>query len=483
PEIQRRQVLEMIRRDRNHPCIIMWSMGNETDNAADGRWARAEDPTRIIHYRKVKGPTPACDHSHLNLDMENLLRCTVRGWWEPAAMDPDCAPLPQDNPSGQITGTEAWQHAGARMRDVNIRARIDDDTVAWIYADHGAGRIYRNCPLKHINPKGWVDPYRQPKQIYWLWQANHSRRLMVHARDYFWRPAQLGSVRDIVVDSNGESVALYVDEELIGERRPSRDNLFSVVFEQVLVRCGVLRAVARRGADTAVHEVPMSGPATALRLRADPQVITADRAGIALITVDVVDGQGVPVIGARPTITWRVDGPGRLLAPEVFESEIDRREELNGTFYTVIPVFMPVRSRGTPGAIRITAASPGLCAAEVLVESRPPAPAPDDGIVEPQLAESAEISAKQPQDVRRRDEAATMFFADIDTGSTDRDTIRRRLWQKFEAVAALRRDDQSADALVEHLTDLALANQGVLIADDANFHLCRLLREQVSKKA
>ena len=48
------RVTRMVVRDRNHPSVVMWSMGNESgwgpNHAAAAAWTKEFDPTRIIHY-------------------------------------------------------------------------------------------------------------------------------------------------------------------------------------------------------------------------------------------------------------------------------------------------------------------------------------------------------------------------------------------------------------------------------------------------
>ncbi len=470
---QRQQVLEMIRRDRNHPCIIMWSMGNETDNGADGRWARAEDPTRLIHYRKVQGPNPEADHTHEQLDMENLLRCTIRGWWETAAMDADTAPLPEDAANGQITGSEAWQHAAACLPDGSIRGRIDEDTVIWIYADHGADREYRNCPLKHVNPKGWVDAYRQPKAIYGLWQANRTERLMVRARAYWWRRPHIGTERDIVVDSNGDSVELWVGDRSYGHQQPTPENFHSVVYRAVRVEDQVLRVVARRGAEEVEERIPMAGPPTALRLRSSHTELEASLDSVALLTVDVVDAAGQTVVGARPTLQWSAAGPGQLLGPAHWESDINRREEHDGTMYIITPVTMPVRATTTPGNLRIIVAADRLQTAEVDIAVRVCVADPADGITEESLmAGDGQRLADQAAAARNggvdRISQPPMVYADLVLpAGKDPEVVRARVRSLLLDTAGT----AAVDALLDTLVGLALSVKGNLIADDINFHL------------
>ena len=307
PEVQEANVREMIRRDRNHPSILFWSLGNETDHPARGIWAREEDSTRILHLRHGPPGDPEIQTTHEDLEMENQLRVTIRGWYDRDDRDL----TPED---GQAAGTEEWQHARMMIHE-NGRARIDEDFVHWIYADHGADREYRDSPLKHVNAKGWLDAYRIPKYAFWLWKANWSPEPTLFVHPHVWRERYLGQRKDVIVDANTDYVELKVNGRSLGRRVPDRAHFFTVTFPDVPVERGTLLVEGTRGGVMIRDSVVMAGAPARLVLTADRAEIPADRAGIAVVTADVVDKRGVHVYGADPTLTWSVEGPGRRWGP------------------------------------------------------------------------------------------------------------------------------------------------------------------------
>ena len=406
--VQERNVREMVRRDRNHPSVLFWSMGNETDDAADSRWAVEEDTTRIVHLRKGEDGGDYVTHTHEDLDLENLLRVTVRGW----ATQDDVPPGVDGRPeNGQHASTETWQHGAAQIPDASVRGSIDRDVVLWLYADHGADREYRNAPVLHVNPKGWVDAYRQPKYVYWLWRATFADTPTVFVHPHVWRRALLGTHQDVTVDANCEAVELRVGGRAVGRRALADAPHAAVVFPDVEVVDASLEAVclgraAAKGERTAPpeadgaapsggtvwtgwgpetgadgpggprHVVPMAGRPARLVLRASHEAVPADRSGLAVVLAEVVDAEGNLVQDALPPLTWSVEGPGRLVGPDAFEADRGKVEERAGTMYTALPVGNVVRSTATPGTVVVRVSSPGLAPAEVAVEAVPPEPAP-----------------------------------------------------------------------------------------------------------
>ncbi|MGN6641478.1 MAG: glycoside hydrolase family 2 protein, partial [Verrucomicrobiota bacterium] len=355
-DVQRQQVIEMVRRDRNHPSIVMWSMGNETSDPADSAWAHAEDDTRLIHLRRsnsIEGGKFVTS-THQQIDMENLLRCTVRGW-----TDRDVMNLQPVN--GQQAGTEEWQHTQAMVEGGSQRGRIDmANGNMWIYADHGADREYLNSPLKHINPKGWVDLYRIPKYMYFLWQANYLETPMVFIQPHLWQSRYVGQKKDIIVDSNCDSVELFVNGRSIGTQQPNAKNFWNVTFTNVPIERGELKAVAKKGGATVTSRVVMAGAPARLTLAASQSAITASRDSVAVLTVDVVDENGVPVPEFSRDLHWEVSGPAKLISPERYQSDIKRKEEMYGEFYIVTPVSAVLRATGQPGTITVTVKADGV---------------------------------------------------------------------------------------------------------------------------
>lgn len=295
-------------------------------------------------------------------------------------------------------GTEYWQHKLSR----NPKKPISEHNgTVWLYADHGADREYVGAPLKHINPKGWVDSWRTPKYVYYLWQANFSRTPMVHIQPHFWRSQYVGQKKLITVDSNCAKVELYVNGRKVGEKKPDVSNDFCVEFPDVAVEQGVIEAVATHRNDTVVKDrVVMSGEPAALTIKmsADKMMSTADN--IVEFKVDIVDKDGVHVYGANNTLKFHVEGPATLVGPDVYISDRNKHEEYEGTMYIDAPVINLIRAVGKTGTVTVTASATGLKPASATVEVVDYVdPSPLPGITEPRL--SREGRSRRPSTPHR----------------------------------------------------------------------------------
>jgi hypothetical protein len=388
-EIQEQQVREMIRRDRNRPSIFAWCMGDESNKAADSKWAHEEDPTRYIHARDCAPPATG-DFISLpakNLRLGRLMSCTIRGWYNRDVKDLEPA-------NHQSTSHEERQHAAALGRKsladdaVGQGGGIDQrNLIVWLYEDHGCARTYQNEPVLNINPKGWVDAYRFPKYAYYLWQANHIAGPMVFIHPHFWRAQYLGQKKDFIVDSNCEKVELKINGKSFGILQPSAENLHVVTFKDVPVQTGTLSAVGTKDGKTVETQVVLAGEPARIVLTASHEKFEAALDSVAIIKADILDAGGAHVYGATNTVHWTVEGPATLVGAPVYETDIAKNMELDGTMYIDMPVANVIRSTGKPGVVKVHLQAAGLAMGEVAIVMENPAQSARVSILQPPVPE------------------------------------------------------------------------------------------------
>lgn len=357
-EVQEQNVRAMIRRDRNNPSIFFWSVGNETSDAANSKWVVEEDQTRIIHARKAENAGDYVAHTHINLDMENLLRVTHRGWNTPEDAPPAIDPTPEN---GQEAGCDLWQYKQAKIPNASIRGDLNSNCVAWIYQDHGADRKYKNSILLNTNAKGWVDMYRIPKSVYHLTRANYLKEPVLHIQPFYWKKKFIGQQKAVYVDSNCDEVELLVNGQSKGIEKIQRNKYNSVVFENITVTNGSLTAIGYRNGERIISQTyKMPGKPYRIVLKASADTIKGYHEGIAIITAYIVDKEGNIVPDANPDIVWEVNGEAKLVGPIQYKTDLTNSESMTGTGYETAPVSNVIRASNQPGKIKVKVCSPGL---------------------------------------------------------------------------------------------------------------------------
>jgi len=474
-EVQEQQMKEMIRRDRNHPSIFLWSMGNETSRAVDSKFAVAEDTTRILTARRVSNGSAGkfVKHTDDNLTIENLPRSTIRGWYNTDVKGLE----PTD---GQQSGTEVHQQNMLKASSLFGTGNLS----SWLYEDHGADREYLNSPLLHVNPQGYVDVYRVPKYAYYFWQANYAKNPMVFIQPHFWRTQYLGQKRDIVVSSNCDKVELKVNGVSKGVQNPDAANFKTVTFKDIIVEKGTLQAVASKGGTNVTAQVILAGDPAKIILTSSQTKIIADRGSVVIITADIVDSKGNHVYGANNSVKWSISGPATLVGPAAYESDIDKHHEMEGVWYMDMPVSNVIRSTGKPGKIRVTVSAGGLASgsfdidAEAIIADNAVLTEPvlnDDGRKQvTRLILTANRLEEIPKEIKFSSEEIKLPASSKQAyAKLMRETIKKN----NPAVDTLTVEFK---ALTEILSTHLLNNNGVMIAADYNFSVdhynnCRLI--------
>ena len=406
----RRDLDSMVRRDRNHPSVVFWSIGNEVyergtpEGAPIAReltgFIRALDPTRPL-TAGLNGLGPTGDWTRLDPVFATL---DVAGYnYELARAAADHARLP----ARVIMATESYQsEAFANWATANACPYVIGDFV-WSAMDYlgeaGIGRVFPpgQPVVKHwqanqwpwhgaecgdIDLTGWRKPASHYRAIVWdrgerLYAAvrvptpdgrpwNLSPWSMPPARpDWTW-PGDEGQPFKVDVYSRHDAVRLYLNGRLLGEKPTTRAEEFRAAFT-VPYAPGVLEAVGVEGGrETESFLLATAGPAARLRLTADRPRIRADGEDLAFVTVEATDRAGRRRFDADSEVQFTLDGPGVIAG--IGTADMTTLESYQANPHRLFQGRALVVIRSTPeaGRLTLTASAPGFPDAMVIVRSR-----------------------------------------------------------------------------------------------------------------
>jgi beta-galactosidase len=429
PDWHEADLRALLRRDRNHPSVIAWSIGNEvgeqyTDaaGAAVARQlheiVREEDLTRptitAMNYAKPNMPLPAVvDLVGLNyqgegirdapgyaaltgirtpplypdfhqafpgkliLSSENAAALSSRGTYLfPVASDssaPVADGLGGDPARAYVSAYELYTAPFGSSAD-KVFASLDRHP----YVGGGfvwSGWDYLGEPTPYYQARssyfGVIDLAGFKKDRFYLYQSQWRRELpMVHVLPHWSWPERVGQVTPVHVFTSGDSAELFVNGQSRG-RRAKGPNEYRLRWDDVVYEPGELRVVAYKGgAQWAEERVRTAGAPAALEATADRSVIRADGRDLAFVVVRVSDAAGVSVPRAGDAIQFAIEGAGEIVAtdngdPTDLAPFPSRERSAFNGLALVIVRGLP----GQAGPIQLTAASGSLEAARITLQS------------------------------------------------------------------------------------------------------------------
>jgi beta-galactosidase len=427
-EWSERDLRDMVRRDRNHPSIIMWSIGNEVpeQGEADG-WRVARRLTRLFHDSDPTRPTTAAFNSWQDAIRNGLAaEVDIPGFnYTPTRY----GQILKDHPHWVIYGSETAscvssrgiyhlplekyaKHASLQLSsydiiappwaycpDVEFAAQEANPEVLGEFVWTGFDYLGEPTPYfgwegdnshdwpAHSSYFGMVDLAGFPKDRYYLYQSQWTRAPMVHVLPHWNWPGHEGQPIPVMIYSNADEVELFLNARSLGRQRtfsraidlPAGPNVSQSLqtaskyrlLWQVPYEAGSLHAVAyRHGVQVAEDTVRTAGTPTRIRLLADRSTIAADGDDLAFVTVRIEDQAGSLCPLAEVRLNFQVSGVGRNAGvdngnPATLESfRGDTRSSFSGLALLI------VGSRpGEAGAIHVSASADGLASGELDIDA------------------------------------------------------------------------------------------------------------------
>jgi beta-galactosidase len=398
----------MVKRYRNSPSILFWSIGNEEwvledEEAEQGariaatmvRRVHELDPTRpvsaAVNDTHEKGPSDALDIIGFNYNLtypdafhkkhpnrpvygsETSCAFSTRGEYTTDPLRNTLSAYDVNLPSFGETAEEWWKFYATREWEAG--------GFFW------TGFDYRGEPTPYRWPSinsqtGVIDMCGFPKDNFYYYKAWWRTEPALHLFPHWNFEGREGDVISVWVYSNLDEVELFVNGKSQGRQKvPHLGHLeWKVRYEP-----GSIEARAYKAGQLALTEKRQTtGPAVAIRLTADRTEINADGEDLAILTVEALDKEGRPVPTASDLIGFKVSGEGALIGvgngdPICQESDKEPRRSLFNGLAQVI-----LQSTKTPGEIRIEAAreggdGPELAPAKLVIPTRKAAPRPAVG--------------------------------------------------------------------------------------------------------
>ena len=308
-----RDIRDMVLRDRNHPSIILWSIGNEIDYQNDPYPPNsAELPPiaeRLIKDVKAvdttRPVTAACASPTTNL-FKKLLDVEGYNYMERLYAEDHAA-----HPNRVIYGSEN-SHMPTAWKAVS-----DNDYIAgqflWTGIDYlGEAGIWPS----HASNAGLLNLAGFPKDQYYLRKSLWTDAPMVYlttSRPGRGRFRQGPTARSVWCYTNCDNVELFHDGKLLGSKPPPAEHAITWPVE---FTSGVLKAVGTKGRQQVTFELKKAGAAAKLVLHPDVHKLAADGRDVAQIEVDVTDKDGTRVPDNANVISCDITGPARIIGIE-----------------------------------------------------------------------------------------------------------------------------------------------------------------------
>jgi beta-galactosidase len=412
-EWHKRDLEDMVLRDRNHPSVFVWSIGNEIpeqwgkDNDTSGRMI-ANELTGIVHSldksrpitSALNNPYPGNDiiksgaldligynydhkdfatfhqrfpgkkfiatesvsslatRGHYDMPSDSIRRWPIRWDLEFTAGNPDTTCSAYDNCSAPWGSTqeETWKEI----------KKYDFLSGQFIWT----GFDYIGEPTPYPWPArssyfGIIDLAGFPKDTYFMYQSEWTNKTVLHIFPHWnWK---VGDTIDVwAYYNNADEVELFLNGKSLGTKRKTGDDLH--VWWRVKYEPGTIKAISRKNGNIVLSkEIKTAGEPAKIILSADRKEINGKDNELCFVKATIVDKDGNVVPDANNLVHFNVNGDGFVAGTDngcqtdLTSFKSTKRKAFNGLALAVL------QSKQKPGAIQLIATADGLQPATVTI--------------------------------------------------------------------------------------------------------------------
>ena len=400
---------DQIKRDRNHPSVFMWSIGNEIREQFDSTGTTiAKELVSIIKNLDDTRPVTSAltennpaknfiyqshaldllgfnyklnDYDSLPIKFpgqkfiasETMSALATRGHYDMPSdtlrlWPPDSKPGFKGNDDLTVSAYDNVYAYWGSTHEAGWNAVKNRDFISGLFVWSGFDFLGEPVPYQwpaRSSYYGIIDLAGFPKDAYYMYQSEWTNKPVLHIFPHWnW---ETGKVVDVwAYYNNADEVELFLNGKSLGIKKKQGDTLH--VMWRVNYEPGTLKAVSKKGKIVLSREIKTAGEPAKIELIADRKNIKADGEDLSFVTIKILDKDGNLVPNADNLVRFKIEGEGFIAGVDngvqtSMESfKADDRKAFNGLCLAII------QAKNKKGKIILTASSEGLRSSSVIID-------------------------------------------------------------------------------------------------------------------
>lgn len=409
-EWHKRDLEDQVLRDRNHPSVMIWSIGNEIPQQHDTTALRiAPELAAIVHSLDTTRPITAANN---NPDAKNKIIASgaldlvgynyhefeyagfhdrypgkkfiatettsgleTRGYYEMPSDSirvwPERWDKPFEREGNNVSAYDNVRPPWGSTHEMTWKVMKKYDFLSGMFI--WTGFDYLGEPTPYSWPSrssyfGIVDLAGFPKDVYYMYQSEWTNKPVLHIFPHWnWTPGKMVDVWAYY--NNADEVELFLNGKSLGTKKKTGDDLH--IMWRVKYEPGTLKAVSRKDGKVVLTKlIHTAGEPAKIELSADRKLIKADGKDLSFITVKILDKDGNVVPDADNLVDFKINGPAFVASvdngdPVTHDSfKVSYRKAFHGLALAI------VQAKEKAGAVTFTATSKGLPAATITLTAK-----------------------------------------------------------------------------------------------------------------